>query len=206
MVYNFFSKKGQLKRWLAEVSLALSIGFLCMAGSYLLEHSIRLPAVLYSLSFTLVLLSINSLGSGLKDLKTDLAAGGQSFVIENGARMIGSDQIFIPKRLKVFGYTLQVGMLGSFMAYLWSIQAIQILPCVSFIFLFFGFLHLSHLLSQKQFTRIHQKAPLLYGYLNLVAITLLLAHNFHWIIHLLISFFGGILILSYFRYKYQPIP
>jgi 4-hydroxybenzoate polyprenyltransferase len=206
MVYNFFSKRGKLKRWLAEVSLALSIGFLCLAGSYLFRFSIAAPAIIYAISFSLVLLSINSLGSGLKDLKTDLEAGGQSFVIENGARMIGADQIFISKKLKVFGYTLQVFILLSFVAYLWAIGNFHVLLILSFICWGFGFLHLRHLLSQKKFTLIHQKAPLLYGYLNLVSLTLLLAPAFHWGVVVFISFFGCMLILFYFRYKYQPKP
>ncbi len=201
VVYNSFSKKGFVKKWIAEISLALSITFLCLAGSYMYKYEVSVPTVLFAGSFGLVLLSVNSLGSGLKDLKTDLEAGGKSFVIENGARMIGEDQIFIPRRLKIFGFALQCLLVVNFAAYHQSLQLVGLISLVPLLFLVFGFFHLNLLLSQKTLSMLHKKGPLLYGYFNLIALILLELPVLP-IASIIFLLIGLQLIFLYFRYKY----
>lgn len=205
-VYNFFSKKGLVKRWMAELSLAASIGFLCLAGSYLYDFKISTASILFSSAFALVLLSINSLGSGLKDLKTDLQAGGKSFVIENGARMIGADQIFISSKLKVYGVMVQLLILINIFFYHFTLHLLNLYSLIPFLFWLLGLLYLQHLLSQKTFTMLNKKGPLLYGYFNLLALMLLQWRVMPvWLIIILLII-GAQLIFTYFSYKYFTKP
>jgi 4-hydroxybenzoate polyprenyltransferase len=175
VIYNLGSKWGPLPRLVAELALAVSVGLLCLAGT--LAQTTQLPpeSSLYALALTLVLLLLNSIPSGLKDLKTDAAFGASSFVIALGSRVYEGDRMIIPKR--VWGYSLSlqlsIGVCFIGLIYLWSLP--WWLAALSGWLVVYGGLHLRLVLSTRSFRQLRYTWPLLNGYYNYLALALLVS-------------------------------
>src|SRR5690606_1323219 len=81
LVYNLGSKWGPMPRFVVELALALSVGALCLAGGLSVAATFSQAGLVFTGTLTLVLLLLNSVPSGLKDLKTDYEFQARSFVI-----------------------------------------------------------------------------------------------------------------------------
>ncbi|KAB2856365.1 MAG: hypothetical protein F9K46_14315, partial [Anaerolineae bacterium] len=147
ITYDVWSKWGRLPRLIPEVALAASVALLGM--STMLAHTAHppTPAVLWAVILGMGLLLLNSVSSGLKDLKTDLAYGARSFVIALGTRVEGEDGLWIPSALRRYSFILQmVVLIGT--AYLWwAFQPPLLLWILSLILSLYGALHLRMLLT-----------------------------------------------------------
>ena len=126
----------------------------------------------FSVSLTLLLLLLNSVPSGLKDLKTDFECGAKSFVISAGSKMLDSDQMFIPKKLWIYSTILQILiiigliLMTQLFSTSWQINFLVILLAI------YAALHLRMILSLKSFTRLRKSDPLLNGFYNYYAVSL----------------------------------
>lgn len=172
LVYNRWSKRGRLPRLLSELSLAASVGLLALSGGLLYSGGLSISALFFSIGLALVLLLVNSLAGGLKDLKTDQAAGATSFVLAAGCRMLGDDELVIAPRVRVYGATVQLAiwlclaiLIGLLNPDWWLIILIALLGM-------YGGLHLRLLLAMRSFDQLRQALPLLGGYFNYCALAL----------------------------------
>ncbi len=172
-IYDIWSKQGKFPKFLAELALASSIGLLSLVGALAKTEEITLKSAVFAISLTLLLLLLNSVPSGLKDLKTDFESGAKSFVISAGCKMIDQDQIFIPKRLWIYSTILQILIIFGLilMTQLFSTSwLINILICVLTLY---AILHLRMILSLKSFISLRKANPLLNGFYNYYAVSLI---------------------------------
>ncbi len=175
VIYNLWSKRGHLPRILPEMALALSVGLLCLSGAMLPAGPLPVRSLLYALTLTLVLLLLNSVPSGLKDLKTDAAFGAVSFVLSTGSRMLDEDRIYIANGLRRYSAGLQSAILVGLLCLLKLFQAgawVSVLVCALCLY---GALHLRMILSLRSFTAVRASLPLLNGYYNYAALALIVA-------------------------------
>ena len=173
--YNRWSKSGRLPRLLPELALALSTALLCLAGAWLAPGLPRFTSLLFAGALGLVLLLLNSVASGLKDLKSDQAGGARSFVIAAGCRMVGEDRMQLSRLLRGYSAAIQAGIwlcslgLAALTRPGWPVSALVIGLSL------FGALHLRMLLSLDSFSALRRAKPLLSGFYNYTALALLLS-------------------------------
>jgi 4-hydroxybenzoate polyprenyltransferase len=172
VVYNLYSKRGNLFALAAEISLAASIGFLCLAGS--LTGEISTDSALFALALALVLLLLNSVPSGLKDIKTDLQAGAYSFVASVGTCVEPDDRLHIPVVVKRYSAVLQIAITLLIIVLLARMQGEPLLIIFTLVLCLYSALHLRYLLSAKTFSKVRASLPLLNGYYNYLAVCLCL--------------------------------
>lgn len=159
IVYDLWSKRGRVPRILSEVALALSIGLLCLAGAMLKTAQVPVQSTLYAVALTLVLLLLNSVSSGLKDLKTDAASGATSFILSTGSRMVDGDRVQITKVVWVYSaaiqsaiFICQVLMLSFFNPGLLAKALVMVLSL-------YAALHLRMLLATQSSSRMRSSMP-----------------------------------------------
>jgi 4-hydroxybenzoate polyprenyltransferase len=187
ITYNIWSKTGKLDRLLAELSLAASVSLLFLFGFYTQNNLFTLEPLMYAVLLAMMLLLLNSVPSGLKDLKTDQLANSQSFVLSRGCKTQNSDQVFISPWVKRYSYILQsiilvlVAVLGLHSKNTFIV--LQLVLCV------YGLLHLRLLLNVTSFSTLRKSTPLLGGYYNYFAFVLFFMQYFHPITISMISFF-----------------
>lgn len=173
VTYNLWSKWGRLPRLLPELALAASIALLCLAGG-LLNGSLPGAAVVYALALGLVLLLLNSVASGLKDLKTDAEFGARSFILATGSGMLDADKLYISPDLRRYSAGVQILILGSLM-FLLSLYPLSLLNALVVLLLgSYAALHLRMLLAVRSFQALRGSLPLLNGYYNYGALVVLL--------------------------------
>jgi len=170
VVYNLWSKQGKVSRFSAELSLAISIGFLCYFGVSTQTTTLSLQSALLSLTLALLLLLLNSVPSGLKDIKTDESFKVESFVIASGCQMVGDDGIFIPKKVWWFAFSLQFIIVLSFVI-LGSLYRPSTLVIISIgVLLLLSTLHLRSILAISSFKALQRSSPILNGFYNYMAL------------------------------------
>lgn len=174
ILYNLWSKRGGVFVVIAEVSLAASIGLLCLSGAQTLQANLSPESIVFAFTLALILLLLNSVSSGLKDIKTDLDAGVRSFAAVSGASVQGEDQLYIPFRLKIYSAILQgsIGILTIFLM-VW-LRSHWLLCIFGVVLCLYSALHLRFLLSVDSYTKLRGSMPLLNGYYNYLALSLCL--------------------------------
>lgn len=173
-VYNLWSKWGRLPRWLPEAALAASTALLCAAGS-LVDGEFSLPALLYALALGLVLLLLNSVSSGLKDIRTDAAFGARSFVLSTGSRMLDADRLYIAPALRLYSAGLQGLIFAVFAALILLYRPPALTVVLMLALAVYGALHLRMLLAVRSFAALRGSLPLLNGFYNYGALLVLVA-------------------------------
>ena len=175
VVYNLWSKRGRIPRILPELALAASISLLCLAGALLQPGQPGVISILFASELGLVLLLLNSVASGMKDLKTDQATGARSFVLSTRSGMLDEDQMQLSPTLRAYCLVLQ-GMiwLGSFSLVI-LLQPGWLITVLVIALSLFGALHLRMLLFMKSFSALRQAMPLLNGFYNYTALALLVS-------------------------------
>ena len=174
VVYNLWSKWGQVPRFLAELALALSIGLLSLAGALCRRPNPPLGTFAFTSTLTLVTLLLNSVPNGLKNLKTDFAYDARSFVMEQGCRMVNHDCIFVSGKLRIYSLSLQtlivlclIGLTLLFAPHWITILLISWLTA-------FSYTELYLLLNQQSFLALRRQKPFLFSYANYFALSLFL--------------------------------
>lgn len=177
VVYNLFSKQGRLPRILAELSLAIAIGLLCICGVLSKTSTISVMTLTFTTTLTLILLLVNSVPSHLKDVKTDFESGVSSFVLSAGTTVIG-DQIEISRRLWLYSalvqFLISVGLIGCI--FLSSTNWLYI--SFALVFMIFATLHLRMVLNLSSFQQMRQSMPILSGVYNYFALSMFVASAF----------------------------
>lgn len=170
VVYNRWSKQGWLPRWLAELALALAVGGLCLAGAWLVRFALTPPILSVAGALSLVVLLLNSLASGLKDLATDAAFGAQSFVLATGSAVQPDGTLYISPLLWRYFIVLQSVLIFVWLLLVWAWSPawwqLLIIACLAL----YGALHLRLLLTLPTFTALRHSLPLLSGYYNYTAL------------------------------------
>lgn len=184
--YNLWSKKGNISKFFAELSLALSIGLILLSGTLSFSTQLSIEALLFAISMTLVLLMLNSVPSGLKDLRTDSLSGARSFVISSGCKMLDDNRIHISKKIKFYSFTLQVLIFISLSieAYLLQIYWYNyLLICV---LCFFSYAHIKAILNKETIDDFNSFNPLLNGFYTYFGSTVLLIDKLYAVWYLVI--------------------
>jgi len=172
VVYNLWSKRGAIPRFLPELALASSIGLLCLSGAWLTTPQISPGSIIFALTLTLVLLLLNSVSSGLKDIKTDAAFGARSFVLSTGSRMLDGDRMLISRQLWRYSAVLQTAILICFIALLVLFRPGWPSSVLIGVLGVYAGLHLRMLLTLPSFAAVRRSMPLLDGYYNYAALAL----------------------------------
>lgn len=107
LIYNLFSKWRWLPRILSEIALASSVALLGMSGAFIYKSNLPIEVWFYCGVLGLVLLLVNSVPSGLKDIQADSEFGARSFVISMGVSVSADGQLTFPRRLKIYMTSLQ---------------------------------------------------------------------------------------------------
>lgn len=171
LIYNLFSKWRWLPRIIAEIALALSITFLAIGGASIFDSNLPSQVWLYCGSLGLVLLLVNSVPSGLKDVQADTQHGARSFVITMGVTVTADGQLTIPPNLKRYVLIVQ-SMITVLSIGLGIIYQIGVMAWLLIIMLqFFAWLHSLRLIQIQHVEELPEVFLFLggyYNYLNLV--------------------------------------
>ncbi len=172
MVYNLWSKWGRLPRLLPEIALAVSIGLLCLSGT-LLKSDIVLPRTLaFCGSVSLVLLLVNSVPSGLKDLQTDAAFGARSFVMSTSSYVDDSGRLVVSRALTVYSFALQSLIAVSVLLLIALFQPGWLIVFLAVLLILYASLHLRQILTARTPAELRRAVPFLGGFYNYFAVSL----------------------------------
>lgn len=174
VVYNVWSKRDDLPHFCPELALALSVGALSLFGSATQAENLPFESIVFAFTLVLILLLLNSIPNGLKDLKTDQEFGARSFVVAAGCKVVDNDRISIP-----FGIWIYSGLLQGLIIFCFIV--LMKMFGVSFFFGFlvsllaiFSTLHLRMLLSSSSFLALRKSFPILNGFYNYLALCTIL--------------------------------
>lgn len=172
VIYNVWSKRGRLPRLLAEVALAVAVGTLSLTAVMAVTQSVNLTSLLFASTLALILLLVNSVSSGLKDLKSDAELGARSFVLSIGTRVDSAGRVLISPTL--WGYTtiLQALITVFFLVLARATQLVWFQTLLISTLLFLSTLHLGYLLRAQSFHGLRRRGPLLNGYYNFFALVI----------------------------------
>lgn len=189
IIYNLWSKRGFLFRFVAELSLAASLALLLLAAVFVFVPQMPLYAVFFALALLFILLQLNSVPSGLKDIKTDSRFGAQSFVLSAGAKMLDEDKYQLSTFIYVYSFAIQV-----FIAFCLSLVAwLKLTPwyyCLPMALLWaYASVHLHQLLKINSCAQLLNFSPLLGGYFNYFSLTLLITSQMPFIWWLPLAYF-----------------
>lgn len=172
VIYNLFSKRGAFSRLGAEIALAMSVGFLCLAGAYAQTDELPPQSYLFALVLSLILLLLNSVPSGLKDIRTDAESGVQSFVLAAGGRMLDDDHYSLPARLRWYSGFLQMSIVACIGLLIFYVRPPLLLAGLITLLTLYSGLHLRMLLQITSFRALRASMPLLSGYYHYAALSL----------------------------------
>ena len=192
IVYDVWGKRGPVHPFWAELALAASVSMLCLSGAALTTETLPPQSVVFAIFLGLVLLLLNSVPSGLKDLKTDSEFGVRNFVATSGTKMRGSDEMHISLALRIYSAGLQAVILAGLPILAVLLKTHWIAFVMACILSLYAVLHLHALLKLSSFAALRRSIPLLSGYYNYLALALLL---FPWMPGLMRVLYG-LLILA----------
>lgn len=186
LIYNLGSKRGPIPRFLAEISLAGSIALLSISGA--LFPSPHLSAISYavSLSIGVILLDINSIASGLKDLPSDIAAGGTSFITKIGARIDQSGVISLPKIVSWYAVVIKILTIATLLWTGYLLKPGIIIIIITIFLTLYSLLHLRLMFTTMTIMNLHKALPLLGGYFMFGALLTLISSQFPLLVQVLI--------------------
>lgn len=189
IVYNVFSKYSKFPKIIAELSLACSVAVILLAGFFAISEAITLKIGLLALCLFLVLHLLNSIPSGLKDLKYDYLNRAKSFIIVWGCKMKNEYEVIISKKIVYYAIFLQVILyiVLIYTAYIFNLK------WFNFIFISFfstlSFLHLYELLQKKDYYEMLTFKPLLSGFYSYLAFLIILVDKiplFFYLTHIVV--------------------
>ncbi len=194
IVYNKYSKSPRLTKIIPELSLAISIGLLIKSITDINNVQISFGLSLWIAIIMLILLQLNSIANGLKDIKTDQSQGAESFVIENKCSYLKYDELFISKPIKKWGLFLQcIIIVTEIVFYLLSPnQHLKCIICAS-VLSFIALWHITSLLNLTSYSMFQHSSPFLYGYLNFSSAIILIFFQQNSFVKIIVYFFTSII-------------
>lgn len=169
LIYNKFSKYSAFPKILAEMSLALAVALMIPVGFYAVDTEISNKVFLLAGCYFLILHLLNSVPSGLKDLKTDYEYNVQSFVISWKCKMIDGNKIQISKSVIGYSYLLLVLIFILFLVSAFSFHCPWFIFIFITVFCFLSYAHLKELLNKTDFYDLQKFSPLLNGFYTYLA-------------------------------------
>ena len=109
-IYNRCSKWGSIPRIIPEIALALSITLLCLTGTFVVSADLQAMHILFGAVIGVVLLFVNSIPSGIKDIDTDAIYGARSFVLSTGSYATDDGTLFLSRRLRLYADSWDRGL------------------------------------------------------------------------------------------------
>lgn len=207
ILYNVWSKSGRLPRLFAELALAFSVGMLFLSGALLETDLLSATAVALAILLSLITLLVNSVSSGLKDIKTDQDVGAKSFVLATKSRVVAGNLLYISPKLRLYSVVIQLLIMGGFawVAYGYGRGWATYVGVFCFTSLSLG--HLRKLLRSQTFTQLRTREPLKNGFYNYFAFLWLLFPTFPEALQLFFILFGvsGGLLTLWQRSRPLPI-
>jgi 4-hydroxybenzoate polyprenyltransferase len=189
LIYNRFSKYSIFPKILAELSLALAVALMIPAGFYAVDTAINIKVYLFAGCYFLILHLLNSIPSGLKDLKTDYETHVESFVISWKCRMIDENKSQISKRVVVYSFFLLFLLFILFFITAFAFQSYWFVFIFIGVFCFLAYAHLKELLNKTNFYDLQKFAPLLNGFYTYLASYFLLLDKLLFIIYIVHIYF-----------------
>jgi 4-hydroxybenzoate polyprenyltransferase len=189
LIYNRFSKYSAFPKILVELSLALAIALMIPVGFYAVDTAINIKVYLFAGCYFLILHLLNSIPSGLKDLKTDYENHVESFVISWKCRMIDENKIQISKRVVVYSFFLLFLLFILFLTTAYAFQSHWFVFVLMSVFCFLSYAHLKELLNKTDFYDLRKFAPLLNGFYTYLASYFLLFDKLPLIIYIIHIYF-----------------
>jgi 4-hydroxybenzoate polyprenyltransferase len=184
VIYNLWSKWGKLPRFVAEMALAVSVGLLCLAGAMLSSPMTPIAAKLSAVTIGFILLLLNSVPSGLKDVRNDRRFGAHSFVLASGADVDNEDRLTISSFLRIYSMTLQAVILFCILGLILVFRSPLFTGMLALVLTVYGGLHLRLILASKTFGSLRRSNPLLSGVYNYAALLVLLLSHVPWYLHI----------------------
>jgi len=172
-IYNRWSKWGKIPRLIPEVALALSIALLCMTGAFAVSANIQATSMLFCSGIGFVLLFVNSIPSGIKDIDTDAKYGASSFVLSTGSYATDDGALFLSQRLRLYTVVLQ-GIITSSTIALMLIYRLQgWIVIIMVLLMVYAWLHIRQMLTTTTLAQFKRNIPFLGGFYNYFAIYLI---------------------------------
>lgn len=178
IAYNLWSKTGRIPRIFAELALASSVSLLCLASALTISSIPSMATMVFACTLGLVTLLLNSVPSGLKDIKADREAGGNSFVLALGCFVIAGDRLYISKKLQLFAFVLQTIIMGMVLFTAKQFFVPLMLQSIIFLLLTISFFHLIRMLMLSSYNQLRHGGPLLGGYCHYLALVLIVVSHF----------------------------
>lgn len=172
VIYNRWSKRGRLPRFCAEAALAAAVGTLSLTAALALGQALTPPLLLFAATMSLILLLVNSVASGLKDLRSDAELGARSFVLSSGTRVDRAGRVTISPALWAYATSLQVLIAVSFLCLVHVCQPAWLQIVLITTLLVLSSSHLVYLLRAHTVPGLRRRGPLLNGYYNLFALVI----------------------------------
>jgi 4-hydroxybenzoate polyprenyltransferase len=188
VIFNKWSKWGRIPSLLAEIGLAVSIGLLCLSGSAV-DGQLTVQSIVFATTLAFVLMLLNSVPSGLKDIKTDSDFGVESFVISTGSKMLGEDQLFISPALRRYSLLLQSTIFILFTSFFVILKSNPLIISIAIILPIYAALHLRMILAVRSFHALRHSMPLLSGYFNFGALLILIIDRMPGLMQLIVVSF-----------------
>jgi|GEM_PF-1263398 len=173
LIYNRWSKWGRLPRILPEVALALSIALLCMAGVFVASEEIQSAQVLFCGMVGLVLLFVNSIPSGIKDIATDAQFGATSFVLSTGSHVTDDGTLRLSWRLRLYTLVVQSIITGGTITLMLVYRAEGWILVIIPMLLMYAWLHVRQMLITTTLSQFKRNIPFLGGFYNYFAVFLI---------------------------------
>jgi len=172
VIYNLFSKWRWLPRIFAEVALALSVTLLGLSGALAYQQILPADALLYCGTLGLVLLLVNSVPSGLKDIQYDSEFGARSFVIATGTSVAPDGTLTLSPLLKWYMVGLQI-IIGCLTILLGFVYQLGILAWLVMLLLqVYASLHTLRLLNLRHVSEFKEVFLFLGGFYNYLALVI----------------------------------
>lgn len=193
VIYNLFSKWRWLPRLLAEIALASSITLLGISGAWVYQQVLPTEVWLYCGTLGLILLSVNSVPSGLKDIQFDKMFGARSFVLSLGVEVSRDGILSLPRMLTVYLVVIQACILCFVVLLAIQYQVSLWIGLTIFLLQIFAGLHTIRILRLQQIDEFPSVILFLGGYYNYFALVSVLWIYFPSLLQIVIG-----LLIAYF--------
>jgi 4-hydroxybenzoate polyprenyltransferase len=172
-IYNRWSKWGQIPRIIPEVALALSIALLCMTGAFSVSTNVEPMQILFFAVIGLVLLFVNSIPSGIKDINTDADYGANSFVLSTGSYAEDDGTLFLSQKLRLYTIGLQGLITSGILILIVRHRLHGWMALLIIVLLVYAWLHIRQMLTTNTLAQFKRNIPFLGGFYNYFAIYLI---------------------------------
>lgn len=194
-IYNRWSKWGNIPRIIPELALALSITLLCLTGTFAVSADLHATHILFCAVMGVVLLFVNSIPSGIKDIDTDADYGANSFVLSTGSYATDDGTLFMSRRLRLYTIALQCIISTNTIALMLMVGIQGWLVMIMLVLMVYAVLHVRQMLTTNTLAQFKRNIPFLGGFYNYFALYLIVWDGLPLLLKLLYSL-ALLLILS----------